>query len=806
MNHALRARPDDGPVQARGDVNGSVGGRRGPRILGVVRLAERWHRSSGEDVTLVTVRGPGDTNARSKWDERLTSNTIAFVDVMEGRGSTPDTEMGIAWAHEGSTPRPRAVGDWRYRVRVATECDDRASRLLEAVVGRGARPRPGQVEAICAIVDRRARVLLVQRTGWGKSAVYFIATRMLRDGGAGPTLLVSPLLALMRNQIEMAHLAGVVAETINSSNREDWERVRAELEEDHIDLLLVSPERFNNLEFRDEVLPLVARRTGLLVVDEAHCISDWGHDFRPDYRRLVRVLKQLPAGVPILCTTATANDRVIADIAEQLGSDLETFRGSLERESLALSVERLPSQSKRLAWLAQEIPSFVASGIVYCLTIRDTERVAEWLVAQGIDAVAYSGDTEGEERARIEIALLENQVKVVVATSALGMGFDKPDLAFVVHFQSPGSPIAYYQQVGRAGRSLDRAPAILLLGREDRNIQDYFIQTAFPPKRQAEQVIGVLEEQALPMTVTEILARVNVRRSRLEAMLKILEVEGAVTRTERGWLRTLQPWEYDVARVEAVTARRRAEQAAMEEYATTEGCLMEFLRRQLDDPWAEPCGRCANCTGEREPTVIEPALVERALQHLRSSSIVVEPRKMWPAGIAEPHGRILEESLLQPGRALCVYNDGGWGEMVTAAKLEGAAFPGELVEASARLIQRRWRPDPFPSWVTAVPSQLHPDLVPGFARRLADALRLPFVMPVRKVRETAPQKEMENSARQLLNLHGAFEIDGRVLGGPVLLVDDIRDSGWTLTVIGQRLLEAGSGPVHPFVLALAVST
>lgn len=680
---------------------------------------------------------------------------------------------------------------------------ERALLLLREVAGPGTEPRPGQIETIEAIVGRRARALLVQRTGWGKSAVYFIATRLLRDDGAGPTLLVSPLLALMRNQIAMAQRVGVAADTINSSNQGDWDRVREELADDRIDLLLVSPERLNNVEFRNEVLPTIAPRTGLLVVDEAHCISDWGHDFRPDYRRLVRVLDLLPRGVPILCTTATANDRVIADVVDQLGGDLEIYRGTLERESLVLSVGHLPSQSERLAWLAQTIPGLEGSGIIYCLTIRDTERVADWLLEQGVDAAAYSGATDPEERERIERALLANELKVVVATSALGMGFDKPDLAFVIHFQSPGSPIAYYQQVGRAGRDLARAPAILLRGHEDRDIQDYFIETAFPPKRQAEQVIQLLEEQARPMTLPDILATVNVRRSRLEAMLKILEVEGAVTREGSKWFRTLQPWAYDSARVEAVTAVRRAEQAAMEEYATTEACLMRFLRDQLDDPSAQTCGRCANCTGEALSPQIDPSLARRALEHLRSSSILIQPRRRWPPDVGSA---IAEGLLLQPGRALSIYNDGGWGEAVRSAKVEETPFPDELVEASARLIQRMWRPEPFPTWVTTVPSLLHPELVPGFAGRLADALGLPFATPVRKVRTTSPQKEMENSAQQLLNIRDAFEVEDRVPRGPVLLVDDIRDSGWTLTVIGQVLLEAGSGPVYPFVLALAVST
>ena len=358
---------------------------------------------------------------------------------------------------------------------------ERALLLLREVAGPGTEPRPGQIEAIEAIVGRRARALLVQRTGWGKSAVYFIATRLLRDAGVGPTLLVSPLLALMRNQIAMAQRVGVAADTINSSNQGDWDRVREELADDRIDLLLVSPERLNNVEFRNEVLPTIAPRTGLLVVDEAHCISDWGHDFRPDYRRLVRVLDLLPREVPILCTTATANDRVIADVADQLGGDLEIYRGTLERESLVLSVGHLPSQSERLAWLAQTIPGLEGSGIIYCLTIRDTERVADWLLEQGVDAAAYSGATDPEERERIERALLANELKVVVATSALGMGFDKPDLAFVIHFQSPGSPIAYYQQVGRSGGSEPRARS----GHP-------------PPRAQGSRHPGLLHQDRLP--------------------------------------------------------------------------------------------------------------------------------------------------------------------------------------------------------------------------------------------------------------------------------------------------------------------
>jgi ATP-dependent DNA helicase RecQ len=667
------------------------------------------------------------------------------------------------------------------------------------MLGAGATFRPGQLEAIRAIATDRRRALVVQRTGWGKSAVYFIATRVLRDQGAGPTLLVSPLLALMRNQILMAARIGIRAETINSSNPEDWERIHEGLEGGSVDLLLVSPERFANEDFRRDVLPLLTKGSGLLVIDEAHCISDWGHDFRPDYRQLVRVIDLLPDGVPVLCTTATANDRVIADIAEQLGADLLTLRGPLDRESLALSVVDLPSAADRMAWLAAVIPTLEGSGIVYALTIADTQRVAGFLRSRGIQAEAYSGETAAEERPPLEEALLANELKVLVATSALGMGFDKPDLGFVIHYQSPGSPIAYYQQVGRAGRALEHAPAVLMRGREDRDIQDFFIATAFPPREQAEAIVSLVSE-AGPVSIAAIESIVNVKRSRLSTMLKVLEVEGAVQRQGGRWVRTSEPWAYDEERVRRVTQERRDEQRAMDEYAVADGCLMEFLRRSLDDPEAAPCGRCANCTGFTWDVAPAPDIAEAARAHLRGQILAIEPRRQWPAGLDEPKGRIPAELQAEEGRALSGYGDGELGSLVAADRgAEDPWFSDELVAAAARMIRQAWKPDV--AWVTCVPSYRHVDLVPSFAGRLAAALELPFVEAVRKVRENEPQKTSFNSAQQLRNVWGAFEVTGEFPDGPVLLVDDTVDSRWTLTVIAAALRDAGAGPVVPFALA-----
>ena len=456
--------------------------------------------------------------------------------------------------------------------------------------------RDDQLDVIRGLVEDRKRILLVQRTGWGKSAVYFIATRMLRDRGAGPTLLVSPLLALMRNQIEAARRMDIRAETINSTNPGDWETIRSALELNEIDLLLISPERLANPKFRSNILPEI-RRSGLLVIDEAHCISDWGHDFRPDYRRLVRVLELLPAGVPVLGCTATANDRVVDDVMSQLGSGLKSVRGPLARGGLHLKALRMSRQEDRLAYLAEMIPKLPGTGIVYCLTIRDTKRVAGWLKDEGIEAVAYSSKTDNAERESVEQALLSNDLKVVVATSALGMGFDKPDLAFVIHYQSPGSPVAYYQQVGRAGRSLSESWGILMSGSEDIDIQDHFISSAFPPPNLAERVVKLLEDCLLPMAEVKILESVNLRFNQFRTLMKVLEVEGAVERDGSRWLRTLHPWKYDHDRSESVTALRRTEQGQMKDYIRSTDCRMRLLRQFLDDPAAESCGICDNCLG-----------------------------------------------------------------------------------------------------------------------------------------------------------------------------------------------------------------
>jgi ATP-dependent DNA helicase RecQ len=613
----------------------------------------------------------------------------------------------------------------------------------------------------------------------------------------------------MRNQIEAAGRLGLRAHTINSTNRDDWDAVRDMLDRDDVDLLLISPERLNNRRFRDTMLPLFAERVGLLVIDEAHCVSDWGHDFRPDYRRIREALERLRPDAAVLCTTATANDRVVADVVEQLSagsrSELRTYRGELARSSLRLEVVSLPSQAERLAWLARWLPEFPGSGIVYCLTKRDTEAVAEWLKGKGISAVAYSGETDDAVRVEAEQLLLRNEVKAVVATSALGMGYDKPDLGFVVHYQAPSSAIAYYQQVGRAGRALPEAHAVLLRGIEDRDIQDYFIATAFPPREKAEAVVEMIASSDEPVKLGELAAAVNLGQGRISAMLKILDVEGAVTQEGSGWVRTGETWAYDERRYQAVTALRRAEQDAMERYGDDDACLMRVLQGELDDPRAEDCGRCAACTAPMFSEPLDREIVAEAQDHLRSRPLELEPRKQWPATRESGRKNIPVDRQLRVGRALARSGDGGWDPLVREGRFRTGHFSDELVTATARMYAQ-WQPDPPPRWVAAVPSKRQPELVLVFAERLAGALGLPFVDVLARVGDGPPQRQMENSSQQASNVRGQFEVVAPPpQGEPGLLVDDIWFSGWTLTTIGAQLRDAGAGPIHPLVLSLAGS-
>ncbi|GHB51122.1 ATP-dependent DNA helicase RecQ [Streptomyces xanthochromogenes] len=711
-----------------------------------------------------------------------------------------------------------------------TEADTVLARLVGDATGT-ARLREDQWRAIEALVADKRRALVVQRTGWGKSAVYFVATALLRARGAGPTVIVSPLLALMRNQVDAAARAGITARTINSANPEEWDTVQEEVAAGAVDVLLVSPERLNNPDFRDNVLPKLSAATGLLVVDEAHCISDWGHDFRPDYRRLRTMLAELPPGVPVLATTATANARVTADVAEQLGtgggSDALVLRGPLDRESLSLNVVSLPDAAHRLGWLADHLDELPGSGIIYTLTVAAAEEITTYLRRRGHTVASYTGKTENADRQQAEDDLLANRVKALVATSALGMGFDKPDLGFVVHLGSPSSPIAYYQQVGRAGRGVDHAEVLLLPGREDEAIWKYFASVAFPPEEQVRRTLDVLAQSGRPMSLPALEPLVELRRTRLETMLKVLDVDGAVHRVKGGWTSTGEPWTYDAERYAWVARQRSAEQQAMRDYASTTGCRMEFLRRQLDDEQAAPCGRCDNCAGVRFSADVSGTALDEARGELTRPGVEVEPRKMWPTGLAaigiDLKGRIPAGEQAFSGRALGRLSDIGWGNRLRpmlAPDAPDGPVPDDVVHAVVSVLadwakgRGGWasggpEAPPRPAGVVTLPSRTRPALVSSLGARIAEIGRMPLLGSLEYAEGPAGAPiAQSNSAQRVRALHHAFVVPDALsaalseTGGPVLLVDDASDTGWTLAVAARLLRRSGAAGVFPLVLAV----
>ena len=717
---------------------------------------------------------------------------------------------------------------------------DQARSVLQRLAGERAEFRDDQLAAIEALVTKRMRVLCVQRTGWGKSAVYFIATALLRERGAGPTVIVSPLLALMRNQVEAAARAGIRARTINSANLEEWDEISAEISSGGVDLLLISPERLNNPGFRDDVLPRLAATTGLLVVDEAHCVSDWGHDFRPDYRRLRTLLTELPPGTPVLATTATANARVTADIADQLGTtrsadarpaavpssgaaeamlsdagDVLVLRGSLDRESLRLAVLDLPSPAHRLAWLADHLDRFEGSGIIYTLTVAAAQETADFLRTRGYAVAAYTGQSEDADRRGAEQDLLDNKLKALVATSALGMGFDKPDLGFVVHLGAPSSPIAYYQQVGRAGRAVESADVVLLPGAEDEAIWRYFASLAFPPQEQVRRVLAALEDSGRPLSTPALEGMVELRRARLELMLKVLDVDGAVRRVRGGWEATGTPWTYDSERYQRIAQARLAEQGLIRGYQSEIGCRMEFLRRCLDDPAAVACGRCDRCAPQRFGAAVSPPSLLAAQAFLGRAGIAVEPRRMWPTGLKElgVSGKIPAGQQALAGRAIGRLTDLGWGARLRDLTAPGApdgGAPAELLAAVVNVLREwasgdgRWARRP--GGVVAIGSHSRPILIGSVAEHIARVGRLPLLGTIGTA-APMPEAARANSAHRVRGLHGSFTLSSGLLAalgdcdGPVLLVDDLVDSGWTMAIAARELLAAGAAAVLPFALA-----
>jgi len=696
----------------------------------------------------------------------------------------------------------------------------RALELLKQGVGSTtANFHTDQWEAIDTIVNHRKRLICVQRTGWGKSSVYFISTKLMREKGHGPTVIISPLLALMRNQIESAAMYGVALGTVNSSQSNDENTLNKQrLLAGQLDALIIAPEQLANDVFVSEVI--IPANPGLFVIDEAHCISDWGHDFRPDYRRISRVLGNI-ADTPVLATTATATKRVVEDVLEQLrveGQQIYLLRGQLTRDSIHLQNIHLPKRSQRLAWLTHIIPQIQGTGIVYATTINDAFLVAAWLKSCGIAAEGYAGSIPGlskadsaEKREQLEQALLNNELKVLVSTSALGMGFDKGDLSFVIHYQSAGSVVSYYQQVGRAGRSIENAYGVLLSGDEDQEIQNYFIREAFPKRELVHDLLGLLEEDSCDgLKKADLEAQLNYAPMKIGAALTFLKAEYPTPIVKEGPLykRTVSAYSMPTEMIERLSERKIGEWQEIQAYLQESSCLMQVLAKALDDELATPCGKCANCDPENAFTSLYPhELGQKAVEFLGNTMIPIEPKKQVGNGHAQAASRFQEYNFPfrlgdlahEPGAVLCHWGEAGWGEIAAAGK-RAHAFDPRLAEACIKMINERWQPNPMPTWVTYVPSQNYPNLVKDFAELVAEKLGLECVEAVVKIEKTLSQKRMENSDFRCKNLDGAFAVQNVRADEPVLLIDDASDSGWTFAVIAALLRRAESGPVFPMAI------
>jgi ATP-dependent DNA helicase RecQ len=688
-----------------------------------------------------------------------------------------------------------------------------AGTVIKAIAGETARLRADQETAVAALCEPSARVLVVQATGWGKSAVYWAATAIRRAEGAGLTLVVSPLLSLMRDQVAAASRAGLRAATLNSNNIDEWSGIEHDLRSGAIDVLLVSPERLANPGFGRRVLDGLAGQIGLLVIDEAHAVSDWGHDFRPDYRRVSDVLQQLNPKTPVLATTATANARVTDDVAHQLGESTLVLRGPLARSSLQLAVVDALSPLDRFAWVVDHLPELPGSGIVYTLTVSDAQRLAaaiQEVHGRDVPVAAYTGGLDAAERESLEDALRANELKALVATSALGMGYDKPDLGFVVHVGSPPSPVSYYQQVGRAGRGIDHAMVALLPSDADAGVWDYFATATIPVPENVNRLLRGLEsyEPGQPATVPALEAETGLRRTRVELMLKQLAVDGVVERVEKGWVRTGAEWTFDAAHYDGIVAVRRREADIMRAYTRGDRCLMQLLQESLDDPSAEPCGRCSVCLGDLpDPLRAKPSpeTVQQITRLLRGEVHVLEPRKMWPGGAFGAKGRIPTELMAEAGRSIIYADAPEWREVLSAAFRADAPADDalEALKAGAVAALSRWRG----AW-SSRPEVVVPLAAAGYRRLTADiADHVATVGRLEKAELTVDPSGFTDdlsSAEEAKVWRDGIHVDEltaqAISGRTILLLADASSSQWPITVAVAKLREAGAGTVLPLLI------
>lgn len=683
----------------------------------------------------------------------------------------------------------------------------RATAILKNLYGENARFRPGQYEAIERTIKEK-RLLVVQKTGWGKSLVYFICTKLLREEGAGVTLVISPLLALMDNQLSAARKMGLNCAALNSTTANERELILMGMEANTYDLVLATPESLMNKKFR-QYLPDI--RIGLLVIDEAHCISDWGHDFRLEYNKIYRVIEQLQPNVPVLATTATANNHVIEDLQNQMGKP-KVSRGHLMRDNLSIQILPLSDKESRYAWILDNIGRLPGTGIIYCLSRRDCTWLSDFLCENGISAEPYfSGNGEQEKKSQETLKrFLNDEIKVIVSTIKLGMGFDKGNVSFVIHFQCPKNVIAYYQQIGRAGRNISFARTFLMLGGEDYRIHKGFIENAFPSEPEMKRIRQYITACPGVCTVNKICAAIDISKKKILKVLDFLEDEGLIEKEWRSstsgkpyavYKSTAAPFVYRGEHYEEIKQIRYRELEQMQTIADTSECLSRTVVSCLDDIEDHDCGICSNCDPKgRFPVTVSAVSKRRAIDFLENLTIPIDPWNYWPRNNLVADTKNYYPNL--QGIALSKYNE-GLGKLVRDGKYSTQKFDDQLVRKGARVLKKYIKEHDL-CCVTAVPS-LNTNVVPDYAKRLAAACGLPYVDLLRKTNQSH-QKDLENTAHQFENAYKSFEsISSASIPSSVVLVDDMVDSGLTLAVCGALLRQAGCERVFPLALADAGS-
>ena len=643
------------------------------------------------------------------------------------------------------------------------------------------------------------RILLIHRTGFGKSLCYQFPA-ILFDG---ITVVFSPLIALMRDQIQQLNSLGILAECVNSEQTEEENsEILRRAVQNEVKILYIAPERQENLQWLEAVKEM---NLSMVVIDEAHCISVWGHDFRPAFGRIINLVKSLPHDSPVLATTATATEKVAQDIIQQMEGNVMYIRGNLMRENLILNVVRVFSEDDKLAFLARYVPKFQGTGIIYTGTRVNTEVYSNFLNRRGIDAVNYNAGFDPETRRYIEEGLLNNRWKCVVATNALGMGIDKPDLRFIIHTQIPASPIHYYQEIGRAGRDGKKALIILLYNPEDRELPEHFIENSRPPIDNYQRVIDRLKERT--MGIRDLMRKTNLNRTKIEVIVGDLVNQSIVNevvsdRSKKYEYLGVAP-QLDTTAFDEFREFKSRELDKIIEYAETDKCRMFYLCDYLEDRDVKVCHKCDNCRGKKWIYEINAEWQEKVddFKNNYFPEIDLVPKSQQDKPLPE------RKSKLVNGVAFSYYGFSNVGSTIHHCKYEnGGDFPDFLLDGVLKVYHSYFKDEKFDLIIYAPPTQSG-DLVKNFAEKVSTALEIPLSHGLIKRRDTEPQKVFQNTLLKKDNVKDAFEYKNHaeVKGKNVLLIDDICDSRATIKEIGKLMSKRGVNKIAPLVIAKTIA-